>query len=85
MKKTTNLIRRIIALSVGLPVTVAGLVLIPLPGPGVLLTLIGLWILSFGFDSVKRPLDTFKQKLIAIYRQAYQRYDHFLDKHNLKD
>ncbi len=85
MKKTTNLIRRIIALSVGLPVTVAGLVLIPLPGPGVLLTLIGLWILSFGFDSVKRPLDTFKQKLVAIYHQAYQRYDRFLDKHNLKD
>lgn len=85
MKKLKNAFRKLIALLVGLPIVVAGIILIPLPGPGVLLTLLGLFVLSFGFDEVKRPLETYRQKLNTIYKNARRRYDRFVDDHNLND
>lgn len=84
MKRVRRILKSIVAAAVGLPVLALGIVLIPLPGPGVLVTIFGLFILSFGFESVKQPLDRYANKIKQLYKQTKQRYDEFVDKHNLK-
>lgn len=82
-RESHSLLRRILALSVGGPLFVIGIVLIPLPGPGVLVTFISLYILSLGFPSVDDKYNIYKQKLNSHYKSAKQKQDHFLDKHDI--
>lgn len=84
MQKTRRAIKKIISTLIGLPVLMIGIILIPLPGPGVLITILGLFILSFGFETVKKPLDRYLQIIKALYTRQKQRYDEFIDKHDLK-
>lgn len=55
---------------IGLPIIVLGIILIPLPGPGLLVSLLGLLILSLEFDWAKRPADQMKQALKDILEKA---------------
>lgn len=82
--KARKLILQVICLALGLPILVLGIVLIPLPGPGVLVTILGLFILSYGFDSVKQPLERYLGIIRRLYKRTKSRYDEFVDKHNLK-
>ncbi|MBI2588801.1 hypothetical protein HYW35_01125 [Candidatus Saccharibacteria bacterium] len=61
MEKTYRTLRKIIIAFLGLPVLIIGLILIPLPGPGVLVTAGGLFILSLEFKWADRHLQRFKK------------------------
>jgi len=67
--------RQIISLVVGTPLLILGLVLIPLPGPGILICFIALLILSWGFDSAKVYVDKCKAIFAKIYRRAKEQAD----------
>jgi len=49
MKRTAKFLRRIAIGTLGFSILVVGLILIPLPGPGLLVTVAGLFILSLEF------------------------------------
>lgn len=70
MKQSKTILFKIIISIIGVPVLVVGIILIPLPGPGILVTLLGLYILSFAFESVKVHLETYKNKIKDIYKKA---------------
>lgn len=60
MHKTTSLVRKLVIALIGFPIIVVGIILIPLPGPGILICLLGLIILSLEFDWAKRYADKAK-------------------------
>jgi len=60
---------------VGFPLLILGIILIPIPGPGVLVCFIALFILSLGFDWAHKYLDTCKVILKKIYATAKKRAD----------
>lgn len=60
---------------IGFPLLIVGLILIPLPGPGVLLCFVALFVLSLGFDWAGKYLDKCKTVLRKIYTEAKSRAD----------
>lgn len=68
-----TIIRKIIVLAIGLPVVVLGIILIPLPGPGLLVSLLGLIILSLEFEWAQKHRDTIRAKLTQIINNARAR------------
>lgn len=72
MKRIIRGVRKLLVVVIGLPVLALGLVLIPLPGPGILVTLVGLFILSLEFDRAERYFNRIKEdfsKLIKSVRE----------------
>lgn len=57
MKRSVRPLRKALIAIVGGTVTVTGIVLIPLPGPGTLIALGGLAILGTEFPSAQRAVD----------------------------
>jgi uncharacterized protein (TIGR02611 family) len=57
LKKST---RKLLVSLAGFPIVILGIILIPLPGPGILVVLLGLFILSLEFDWAKRYIDKVK-------------------------
>lgn len=55
--------RRVLVLVLGGTLTVAGIILIPLPGPGLPVVFLGLTVLSWEFPWAKRLLLWAKQKV----------------------
>lgn len=74
-RRTVLLARKIaIALAGGL-VLAAGIVMIPLPGPGWLVVVFGLWILSFEFLWAERLFDKIQDKVVdAAHLAAANRW-----------
>lgn len=69
-RRTVLLARKIaIALGGGL-VLAAGIVMIPLPGPGWLVVVFGLWILSFEFHWAARLFDRIQDKVVEAAHLA---------------
>ena len=81
MRKFNGLIKKIIISLVGFPVLIIGIILIPLPGPGIIVTFLGLFILSFAFDSLKPHLEKYKKMINTIYLKAKAKEAKFLEKH----
>ena len=79
MKKSYTLLRKVIVAIIGVPIVLLGIVLIPLPGPGILVTIAGLFILSLEFQSVKKPLDKYLGKLKKIYHDAKEKQQKIID------
>ena len=73
MRKTKALIRKIVILAVGLPLFALGLILIPLPGPGLLVCFLALFILSFEFDWAEKRLEQVKNELKKIWNKSMNR------------
>lgn len=61
----SNRVYRTVVGVIGTVVTVAGLVMVPFPGPGWLVVFIGVGILASEFDWAKRLLDFGREKLTA--------------------
>jgi hypothetical protein len=80
--KSKLFLRRIVALTIGGPIFVVGIILIPLPGPGVLITIIGLYILSKGFPVMEKKLDNYKHIIVDIYKGLKAKEAAFLKKHD---
>lgn len=79
MKHLKNATKKIIVLLIGLPTTIVGLILIPLPGPGVLITLMGAAILSLEFESARKVRDKAIKEITAIYKRSMDQYHRRLD------
>lgn len=70
-----NLLKKIIAAAIGVPLLVIGIILIPLPGPGLVTCFIALLILSWAFESPRKYLEQSKAGLRKIYDEAKKRAD----------
>lgn len=82
MKKRV-LAKKIGILLIGLPLLALGIVLIPLPGPGVLVCLLAFFVLSLEFEWAAKYFDRFKAELKKIYDQSKERQRKFEEKHKL--
>jgi uncharacterized protein (TIGR02611 family) len=68
MKHSLLFARKVGVFILGVSVFILGIILIPLPGPGILVCMLGLFILSWEFAWAARHLDRAKtahKKLIA--------------------
>ncbi len=63
-----RLIRRILVLAIGLPVTLLGLVFLVAPGPGTPLLIAGLAILAIEFAWAQRHMDRIKAMARRVLR-----------------
>lgn len=70
MSKTASAVRKIAVALIGIPILVLGIILIPLPGPGLLISLLGLIILSTEFDWAKGPADKAKAAVKSLIDKA---------------
>lgn len=75
MRKTAKAIRKLVIGLVGFPLLAAGIVLIPLPGPGVLISFIALFVLSFEFDWANRYFAKTKTMLAKVVKDAKARQE----------
>ena len=73
MNRTVSYLRKIGVLIAGIPVFVLGIILIPLPGPGVLVCLAALFILALEFEWAKAPLERTKAEAQKIIEQSKNR------------
>lgn len=64
-RTVSNLIYRVIVGLIGLVVVAGGLVMVPFPGPGWLVVVLGLAILASEFEPARRLLDFVRDKLVA--------------------
>jgi len=64
-RRTGRAVYRIVVALLGVVITLGGLVLVPLPGPGWLIVLAGLAVLSTEFDPARRLLDFARDRLRA--------------------
>jgi len=67
MKRTIRYARKTLVVIVSLPIFILGLILIPLPGPGLLVCLLALFILSLEFDFAKVYVERIKAELKKIW------------------
>lgn len=75
MGRLAKFSRKILSAAIGLPLLVIGIILIPLPGPGLLVSFISLFVLSWGFDSAKHHLERIKAIFRKLYDEAKARAD----------
>jgi ABC-type phosphate/phosphonate transport system permease subunit len=75
MGRLAKLTRQIISAVIGVPLLIIGIILIPIPGPGLLTCLVALFVLSWGFDGAKKHLDRTKAAFWGIYKKAKERAD----------
>lgn len=72
MAKFRVVVRKLLVGLFGFPLLAAGIVLIPLPGPGVLVSLLAFFVLSFAYDWANKPLEETKNIIIKIYEKSKQ-------------
>lgn len=70
MRSLMFLIRKIVVGIIGFPLLLVGLILVPLPGPRVLVSLVGFFILSFEFDWASKGLRKATGIVSSIYKSA---------------
>lgn len=66
---------------IGFPVVILGIILVPLPGPGLLVMFAGLFILSTEFEWAHKYVHLIHVKLAKIYHDAKAK----AEKHEHKD
>lgn len=74
--------RKIGVLIVGVPLFIFGIILIPLPGPGLLVCFLALLLLAQEFEWARKHSDAAKAKLTKIYDKAKRRADKIEQKSN---
>lgn len=70
MSRSVKLARKVGVALVGFPVIVAGVAMLVLPGPGLLVILLGLLIISWEFDWAKRYVDKVRAQLDKVAEAA---------------
>lgn len=75
MRRVRRVFMQVLTMAVGLPLLVFGIILIPLPGPGLLVSFLALFILSLGFEWPKKYLEQIKDTFRTIYQKAKERAD----------
>lgn len=72
---TLKLLRKIGVLLIGIPLIILGIILIPLPGPGLLVSFLGLFILSIEFEMARKHRDRLHKHVKKIVKEAKDRSD----------
>ncbi|MCA9325573.1 hypothetical protein KDA23_05955 [Candidatus Saccharibacteria bacterium] len=67
IRKGLALLRKLLVFMIAAPLFVVGLILIPLPGPGLLTCLVALMIFSLEFDFAKPHVKRIKRELASIW------------------
>lgn len=75
MKSSAKILRRLLVAILGFPLLVIGIILIPLPGPGLLVCLLALFILSLEFNWANRYFERSKLELKKIIDTARAKAD----------
>ncbi len=75
MKKVLLGAKKVVIALIAFPLLIFGIILIPLPGPGLVVCALALFLLSLEFDWANRYFDKAKQELVAIYNKAKERAD----------
>jgi uncharacterized protein (TIGR02611 family) len=75
MGRGVKLVRKFVAAVVGFPLLILGIVLIPIPGPGLLICFLALLILSLEFDFANSHYEKAKAGIKRIYDEAKARAD----------
>lgn len=75
MNRIGNVVKKIAAAAIGVPLLIIGIILIPLPGPGLLTCFLALFILSLAFERPKKHFEKSKAALRKIYEEAKKRAD----------
>lgn len=70
MKRTWGAIRKTVIAIVGVIVVIIGIILMPLPGPGLLIVLAGLLILATEFEWARRHRDNLKSHIDTVIKKA---------------
>lgn len=70
MNKTYKALRKIIVGVVGAVVVLIGIILLAIPGPGLVTIALGLVILSTEFDWAERHLKNVKKRISSVYDKA---------------
>lgn len=73
MKRFLLAMRKVGVTIVGVALIVLGLILIPLPGPGLLICLLGLLVLGYEYESAQNRADKLKAQLKALKDRVKQR------------
>ncbi len=75
MKKAKKAARKIAVGLVGFPLLLLGIILIPLPGPGLLVCVGALFILALEFEWAEKHLNMAKDKLKKIIEKSKPKID----------
>lgn len=75
MEKLKKSTRKILVSLVGFPLLAFGIVLIPLPGPGLLVCFLALFILSLEFEWAEKNLTLVKNKIKLIWEKSKPKID----------
>lgn len=75
MKFLLTYTRKIVIFIVGISILILGIILIPLPGPGLLVCFAGLFILSMEFEWAKTHLERSKIEIRKVTAKAKARQD----------
>lgn len=70
MHLSVKVLRKVIVGLIGFPLLIVGVILVPLPGPGLLVMFMALVLLATEFDWARKHADTIKAKLKAIYEKS---------------
>ena len=70
MSQVVSIVRKVAVLVVGVPIVVIGIILVPLPGPGLLIMFVGLFIISLEFEWAQKHVDNIKARLGALVDKA---------------
>lgn len=85
MSKAFRIFRKVAVVAISLPIFVLGIILIPLPGPGLLISLLALVILSLEFEKARFYRDKIFAQLKKIWQQAKERSDAIKDQSSTKE
>lgn len=75
MKQPLTVVKKIAIALIGFPLLIFGIILIPLPGPGLVVCFLALLILSAEFDWSKTYLDRARLEIKNIFNIAKSRDD----------
>lgn len=84
MNKTYKALKKIIVFSTGSVVVAAGIVLLVIPGPGLLTIAVGLVILSTEFEWAERHLKSVKKRIRDVYEKSKSKQEEPKDKQHKK-
>lgn len=84
MKKTYGLLKKVVVFTIGIIVIIIGIILLVVPGPGLLTIVLGLLILSSEFKWAEKYTDKMKTKIHDVYEEAKRKHQKFSDKEKKK-
>ncbi len=70
MRNISKYLRKIGVALVGIPLVIIGFILVPLPGPGLLVSFAGLFILSLEFDWAKPYMERIKKLMNKVVQKT---------------